>query len=88
MSHWESEAGGWVPFVLQRLCSTEMISHDVSEWKHLCPLLLGRKTLMRPVMDLNSSLKFSLRGAKKHHSDTYNLELSVVTKDSMTQLSL
>ena len=33
-------------------------------------------------------LKFSLRGAKRHHSDTYNLELSVVTKDSMTQLSL
>ena len=54
MSRWESEAGGWVPFVLPRLYSTEMISHDVSEWKHLCPLLLGRKTLMRPVMDLNS----------------------------------
>lgn len=51
---WESGARGWVPFVLPRLCSPEMISHDVSGWKHLCPLPLGRKVRMRPVMDLNS----------------------------------
>ena len=50
----ESGAEGWVPFVLPRLCSTEMICHDVSGWKHLCPLLLGRKVQMRPVMDMNS----------------------------------
>ena len=48
-SRWDSGAGGWVPFVLPRLCSTEM-SHDMSGWKHLCPLLLGRKTWMWPVM--------------------------------------
>ena len=50
----ESGAEGWVPFVLPRLCSTEKTSHDVSRWKHLCPLLLGRKVRMRPVMDMNS----------------------------------
>ena len=50
----ESGAEGWVPFVLPRLCSTGKTSHDVSRWKHLCPLLLGRKVRMRPVMDMNS----------------------------------
>ena len=43
---------------------------------------------MRPVMDLKSQLKCSLRGAKEHLADAYILELSAVTKDSMTQLSL
>ena len=43
---------------------------------------------MRPVMDLKSQLKCSLRGAEEHLSDACILELSAVTKDSLTQLSL
>ena len=78
---------GWAPFVLPRLCSTEKTPHDVSGWKHVCPLLRGRKTRMRPGMGLNTLLRCSLRGAKEHLSDACHVELSAATEDSMTQLS-